>query len=400
MSRVNCPDSSSTCSPAADPAFPAYQFWRNFVLRASTSDDLALAKWDMVLAVCISVIPVFLLTLKSVSVYRKASVAIFCVVFSLVSVMILRTLTLVNLKKDFAEILRLEARDFLSLEVWAAAAKCALTSSLLLSGGAICLGSFNKYTSKKSTVVTLVVVIAGLLLKILCFLFVGSLAAHYQHIQLPKTLDAYDFAFGVVPDFFNHTHLPQIFNFLFYTMVFLAEMSTNVVLSEGILSSIEDLAPKMRQFRMATSAIFVFVVFILAIPMTGNQGRTLHRMFLTYSELYPSGGITICWVSSSKCTLKNVKRYFPFQLFYLLYYGGGRISMDLYKFLGVSVKPRTIFFSLFYLLLLTICLVIVAVMGEKQANLPNWAHHLGRALLSFILIQVNIILKHFYIVFT
>jgi hypothetical protein len=189
--------------------------------------------------------------------------------------------------------------DFANGTVWAAAAKCALSGALLLSGVMISLASFqgaapHRGQCQEASILVLTIILGQLA----SYLFVFGLLEQNDRLQDFTVLldsggfDATDLAFGVMPELLSELH--RIWIVLFFVMLFFFQLGATTVLVESVLSSLEDLFVGAKRFRTVSAALLVAAVFGLSL-LAWHQGTIVY-----FQALEPrfAGIITVSWVTS------------------------------------------------------------------------------------------------------
>lgn len=269
--------SEEECSLESITKRPAWQLWNNFVLGSSVDKDLGLPKWDLVVALLISWLLVFLCVMRGMRIYSRVLWMTGSLPFVLILILTLRFGT--QSSAGIWDLVQVYPGDFSNLNLWSEAGCWAITSLTISIGVFISLASYNP--SDYPLHFAMPVIISGnLIVTFVSCIFMFGIKDVLINNGL--VLNGYDYAFTVLPEHFTSETLPNIWSYLFYSMIALAELNTISVLSDTVISAMEECSKWAGKSRLLTSALFCTSAWLIALPYTTPQGRQLYHLFNNY----------------------------------------------------------------------------------------------------------------------
>uniref|UniRef100_A0A1I7XZD3 Transporter n=1 Tax=Steinernema glaseri TaxID=37863 RepID=A0A1I7XZD3_9BILA len=163
-------------------------------------------------------------------------------------------------------------------------------------GTLMALGSHNKYKhNAHKTVITVSLVNTGtsMLAGFVVFSILGHMATTAEKNVGEIVKPGVGLAFLAYPEVATILPLKQVWAVLFFLMLVILGIDTQVCLLEGAVVSLEDvLPPKFRKYRKATLAVFCVILFAAGIPMLSRSGI----YWLTLVDQYGASGYALLFV--------------------------------------------------------------------------------------------------------
>ncbi|KAF7633084.1 hypothetical protein Mgra_00007513 [Meloidogyne graminicola] len=364
---VNKTSNSSNSSQTA-----VEQYWENRVLyQTSSISDFGDIQWELLGLTFISWAIVYFALWKGITQARKF--VYFCAIFPyiLIAVLLVRGLTLPGAMTGVSFYLTPNITKLTEITVWKDAGTQVFYSYGVGFGTLIALGSHNKFYHNCYRDAILVCFINGgtsILAGFAIFSILGFMsemtATPIQDIVKPGV----GLAFVVYPEVASKLPGKQIWSFLFFLMISILGLDSQVCMLEGLFTALEDSFPLiLRKYKKRFLLITCVFFFIIGIPMVTHAGA----YWVTLVDSYGASGLALLFVVF-------------FEVFGLAWgFGAKRINDAIFEMVGVYPLPCFTFlwkftapFSTLILFLLYI-IMFEPLTGPNKKEYPFWAEAFG-----------------------
>uniref|UniRef100_T1PK61 Transporter n=1 Tax=Musca domestica TaxID=7370 RepID=T1PK61_MUSDO len=358
-------------------------FFVNEVLREkdNINDGIGLPNWELVIGLFISWLCVFLIIIKGVKSSGKASYFLAIFPYIIMAVLLIRALTLPGSVDGIIYFIKPDWSKILDPKVWYAAVTQCFYSLSVCFGNIIMYSSYNKFghnVHRDATIVTGLDTCTSLLAGFTIFGILGHLAHEIGTDDIGSVVKGgAGLAFISYPDAIaKFQSLPQIFSVLFFLMLFVLGIGSNIAMTSCTVTAIRDNFPKVKQWQCALGiAIFSFCIG-LAYVTPGGQfiltlvdyfGASMIALVLGIAELYVLG-----WV-----------------------YGVDRLCRDAEFMMGRKVGPYwrwcwAVVTPLIMTAILVYFLSTYTPLTYNKVTYPNWAYAIGWTITCFGVLQLPI----------
>ncbi|XP_073845902.1 sodium-dependent nutrient amino acid transporter 1-like isoform X2 [Musca autumnalis] len=358
-------------------------FFVNEVLREkpNINDGIGLPNWELVLGLFVSWLCVFLIIFKGVKSSGKASYFLAIFPYIVMAVLLVRAVTLPGSLDGIIYFIKPDWSKILDPKVWYAAVTQCFYSLSVCFGNIIMYASYNKFghnVHRDATIVTGLDTCTSLLAGFTIFGILGHLAHEIGTDDIGSVVKGgAGLAFISYPDAIaKFQSLPQIFSVLFFLMLFVLGIGSNIAMTSCTVTAIRDFFPKIKQWQCALGiAIFSFCIG-LAYVTPGGQfiltlvdyfGASMIALVLGIAELYVLG-----WV-----------------------YGVDRLCRDAEFMMGRKVGPYwrwcwSVITPLIMTAILVYFLSTYTPLTYNNVTYPNWAYAIGWTITCFGVMQVPI----------
>ncbi|EDV20633.1 uncharacterized protein TRIADDRAFT_31455 [Trichoplax adhaerens] len=259
---------------------PTDEFWNRMVLKINANiNNFGEMQWNTALCLLLAWLIVYICIYKSIQSFSKV-VVYFFVLFPYLTlvVIIVRGTTLSCSKAGILLYFHAGWEKLGQVDVWSKAATQVLKSLGLGYGCLITIGSHNKFNNncfRDAMLVSLFNGITSLLAGLAMFSFTGFLA-FANNGQVDNTIEGgIRLAFVAYPLMAAQVSLPKLWSILFYLMVMMLGLSTQVMYLENILVVVLDSFPKSVGARKRTSVISLLIcctIYGISLPCTTQAG--------------------------------------------------------------------------------------------------------------------------------
>lgn len=234
------------------------------VLRAKENidDGIGTPNWTLVVFLAISWSIVFLTLIKGVKSSGKAAYVLAIFPYFVLSILFVRAVTLPGAFNGIKYFLTPQWDKMLEIEVWYAAVTQVFFSLSVCFGNIIMYSSYNKFSHnvyRDANIVTTIDTFTSLLAGCCIFGILGHLA-HELGVEDVKSVvkSGAGLAFISYPDAIaKFKALPQVFSVLFFLMLYLLGIGSNVAMMSCIMTVIRDRFKKVKNWHAALGfAIF------------------------------------------------------------------------------------------------------------------------------------------------
>ncbi|XP_073845900.1 sodium-dependent nutrient amino acid transporter 1-like isoform X1 [Musca autumnalis] len=374
---------TSEALQSSKPTSSAELYFINEVLREkpNINDGIGLPNWELVLGLFVSWLCVFLIIFKGVKSSGKASYFLAIFPYIVMAVLLVRAVTLPGSLDGIIYFIKPDWSKILDPKVWYAAVTQCFYSLSVCFGNIIMYASYNKFghnVHRDATIVTGLDTCTSLLAGFTIFGILGHLAHEIGTDDIGSVVKGgAGLAFISYPDAIaKFQSLPQIFSVLFFLMLFVLGIGSNIAMTSCTVTAIRDFFPKIKQWQCALGiAIFSFCIG-LAYVTPGGQfiltlvdyfGASMIALVLGIAELYVLG-----WV-----------------------YGVDRLCRDAEFMMGRKVGPYwrwcwSVITPLIMTAILVYFLSTYTPLTYNNVTYPNWAYAIGWTITCFGVMQVPI----------
>ncbi|XP_034097312.1 sodium-dependent nutrient amino acid transporter 1 isoform X1 [Drosophila albomicans] len=345
------------------------------------ADGIGLPNWELVIGLFVSWTCVFLIIRRGVKSSGKASYFLALFPYVIMGVLLVRAVTLPGSLDGIYYFIKPNWEKILDPKVWYAAVTQCFYSLSVCFGNIIMYSSFNKFghnVHRDATIVTALDTATSLLAGFTIFGILGHLAHEIGTEDIGKVVKGgAGLAFISYPDAIaKFKQLPQIFSVLFFLMLFVLGIGSNIAMTSCTVTAIRDRFPNFKQWQCSLLiAVVSFLIGLMYITPGGQYMLTLVDFFgasmialvLGIAELY-----TIGWI-----------------------YGTDRLCKDIEFMLGRKVGLYwRLCWGVFTPLIMTVILIYFYATYEpltyNNQYYPAWAYGVGWCITAFGIVQLPI----------
>ncbi|VDD91359.1 unnamed protein product [Enterobius vermicularis] len=272
------------------------QFWERRVLMQSNSiADFGGIQWELFALTLFSWVLVYFALWKGITQARKF--VYFCALFPyfLLAILLIRGLTLPGAFEGVKYYLMPNLTALTHATVWKDAGTQVFYSYGVGFGALIALGSHNKFNHNCFRLVS--DVIKYFLKNIRSCFAVFSVLGYMSHKTLKPIGDivkgGVGLAFQAYPEVATKLPGKQFWSVLFFLMITIIGLDSQVCMLEGLFTAIEDVYPSVfRKYKKISLLVTCITFFIIGIPMVSYAGT----YWLTLFDGYGASGIALLFV--------------------------------------------------------------------------------------------------------
>ncbi|XP_022222627.2 sodium-dependent nutrient amino acid transporter 1 isoform X2 [Drosophila obscura] len=344
-------------------------------------DGIGLPNWELVIGLFIAWLCVFLIIRRGVKSSGKASYFLAIFPYVIMGILLIRAVTLPGAADGILYFIKPQWGKILDPKVWYAAVTQCFYSLSVCFGNIIMYSSFNKFghnVHRDAAIVTGLDTITSLLAGFTIFGILGHLAHEIGTDDIGTVVKGgAGLAFISYPDAIaKFKQLPQIFSVLFFLMLFVLGIGSNIAMTSCSVTAIRDRFPHFKQWQCSLFiAIISFAIGLMYITPGGQYMLTLVDFFgasmialvLGIAELY-----TIGWI-----------------------YGTDRLCKDIEFMLGRKVGLYwRLCWSIVTPLIMTVILIYFYATYEpltyNDQIYPSWAYSIGWTITAFGILQLPV----------
>ena len=348
------------------------QFWERRVLNQSpTISDIGGIQWELLGLMFLSWVIVYFALWKGITQARKF--VYFCALFPyfLIVVLLIRGITLPGAWTGISFYLTPNLTKLTEVTVWKDAGTQVFYSYGVGFGTLIALGSHNKFNHNCYRDAILMCFINGMT-SILAGFAIFSILGFMSHVASKPIAEivkpGVGLAFLAYPEVASNLPLKQVWAFLFFLMITILGLDSQVCMLEGLFTALEDQFPTLlRKYKKISLLLTCFFFFLIGIPMVTYAGAH----WLTLVDAYGASGIALLFVVF-------------FEVVGLAWgFGAHRVRAALMEMIGVRPMP---FLNILWkytaplsaLILFICCLVMYEPLRYPNGqNYPYWAEAFG-----------------------
>ncbi|KAH8393523.1 hypothetical protein KR200_004126 [Drosophila serrata] len=349
--------------------------------KPNIENGIGLPNWELVIGLFVAWACVFLIIRRGVKSSGKASYFLAIFPYVIMGVLLVRAVTLPGSLDGIYYFIKPQWGKILDPKVWYAAVTQCFYSLSVCFGNIIMYSSFNKFghnVHRDASIVTALDTMTSLLAGFTIFGILGHLAHEIGTDDIGTVVKGgAGLAFISYPDAIaKFKQLPQIFSVLFFLMLFVLGIGSNIAMTSCSVTAIRDRFPNFKQWQCSLLiAVVSFVIGLMYITPGGQYMLTLVDFFgasmialvLGIAELY-----TIGWI-----------------------YGTDRLCKDIEFMLGRKVGLYwRLCWSIITPLIMTVILIYFYATYEpltyNNIVYPSWAYSIGWVITAFGILQLPI----------
>ncbi|ELT89984.1 hypothetical protein CAPTEDRAFT_82183, partial [Capitella teleta] len=289
---------------------PSDEFFRHALLAMGDEhnvSNLGAVRWHLCLCLLLAWILVIIFVSRGIQSTGKV-VAYFTATFPYVmlTVLVVRGVTLPGASQGILYFVTPKWEMLKSPDVWFAAATQLFYSTNLAWGGMITMSSYSKFTHncyRDAIMINIVSFFTSLYAGFAVFSIIGFMA-NESGVPVDKVIDSGPgLAFVVYPRALSLMPLSQLWSALFFFMLFLLGIGSQMVLIETVVTGFVDEFPKLglnRCIRFFTMVAVVVIFFLCGIPMTTQGGMWVLQLMDHYSA-----GFCVLVIAIVECMVIN-----------------------------------------------------------------------------------------------
>uniref|UniRef100_A0A1A9W8D8 Transporter n=1 Tax=Glossina brevipalpis TaxID=37001 RepID=A0A1A9W8D8_9MUSC len=269
------------------------------------NDGIGAPNWQLVIGLFASWLCVFCVIMRGVKSSGKASYFLAIFPYVIMAVLLVRALTLPGSVDGILYFIKPQWSKILDPKVWYAAVTQCFYSLSVCFGNIIMYASYNKFghnVHRDATIVTGLDTCTSLLAGFTIFGILGHLAHEIGTDDIGSVVKGgAGLAFISYPDAIaKFQSLPQIFSVLFFLMLFVLGIGSNIAMTSCTVTAVRDNFPKIKQWQCALVLAIVSFCIGLAYITPGGQfiltlvdyyGASMIALVLGIFELYVLGWI-------------------------------------------------------------------------------------------------------------
>ncbi|XP_033172886.1 sodium-dependent nutrient amino acid transporter 1 isoform X1 [Drosophila mauritiana] len=349
--------------------------------KPNIEEGIGLPNWELVIGLFIAWSCVFFIIRRGVKSSGKASYFLALFPYVIMGVLLVRAVTLPGSIDGIYYFIKPQWGKILDPKVWYAAVTQCFYSLSVCFGNIIMYSSFNKFghnVHRDATIVTGLDTMTSLLAGFTIFGILGHLAHEIGTDDIGSVVKGgAGLAFISYPDAIaKFKNLPQIFSVLFFLMLFVLGIGSNIAMTSCSVTAIRDRFPNFGQWQcsllIAVVSFFIGLMYITPggqymLTLVDFFGASMIALVLGIAELY-----TIGWI-----------------------YGTDRLCKDIEFMLGrkVGLYWRLCWSIITPLIMTVILIYFYATYQPLTYNnivYPNWAYSIGWLITAFGILQLPI----------
>uniref|UniRef100_A0A915HKD8 Transporter n=1 Tax=Romanomermis culicivorax TaxID=13658 RepID=A0A915HKD8_ROMCU len=276
---------------------PVTQFWEKRVLKTSSGiDDFGGMQWELTILLAVVWILTYFALYKGITNSRKLVYICAITPYCLLAVLLIRGLTLDGASTGLMYLFKPDMQKLFKAEVWKDAGTQIFYSSGIGFGTLVALGSYNKYHHNVyKDAITLCVINSMTSLTAGCVVFsvLGYMASITEKTVDQVVKSGVGLAFLVYPEAISTLPISQLWSVLFFLMIMILGLDSQVCTVEGVVLSLCDQFPNvLRKNKKKFLALMCLGGFLLGLPMVSQSGQ----YWLTLVDAYGASGIALLFV--------------------------------------------------------------------------------------------------------
>eukprot|EP00099_Drosophila_melanogaster_P000028 NP_001014484.2 uncharacterized protein Dmel_CG15279, isoform D [Drosophila melanogaster] len=369
--------------PQRQPVASAELYFLKEVLheKPNIEEGIGLPNWELVIGLFIAWSCVFFIIRRGVKSSGKASYFLALFPYVIMGVLLVRAVTLPGSIDGIYYFIKPQWGKILDPKVWYAAVTQCFYSLSVCFGNIIMYSSFNKFghnVHRDAAIVTGLDTMTSLLAGFTIFGILGHLAHEIGTDDIGSVVKGgAGLAFISYPDAIaKFKNLPQIFSVLFFLMLFVLGIGSNIAMTSCSVTAIRDRFPNFGQWQcsllIAVVSFFIGLMYITPggqymLTLVDFFGASMIALVLGIAELY-----TIGWI-----------------------YGTDRLCKDIEFMLGrkVGLYWRLCWSIITPLIMTVILIYFYATYQPLTYNnivYPNWSYSIGWLITAFGILQLPI----------
>ncbi|KAH8270760.1 hypothetical protein KR018_000208 [Drosophila ironensis] len=293
-------------------------YFTNIILREKTSidDGIGYPSWSLALSLAVAWIVIAAILFKGVKSSGKASYFLALFPYVVMFVLLVRALSLPGAFDGVLYFLQPQWHKLLEPQVWYAAVTQVFFSLAICFGNIIMYSSYNRFSHniyRDANIVTTLDTFTSLLSGVIIFGILGNLAYENNTTDISSVVNGGPgLAFISYPDAIaKFKVLPQLFSVLFFLMLFVLGIGSNVGMASCLSTVIKDQFVNLKNWIIVVGIAVVGYLLGLLYITPGGQfvlnlldfyGATFVALVLAIFEL-----VTIAWIYGVKRLCRDVE---------------------------------------------------------------------------------------------
>ncbi|XP_017490368.1 PREDICTED: sodium-dependent nutrient amino acid transporter 1-like, partial [Rhagoletis zephyria] len=304
-------------------------YFTKVILREKDSihDGIGYPSWSLALTLAVSWLVIVSILLKGIKSSGKASYVLALFPYVVMFILLIRSLTLPGALNGVLYFLKPQWDKLLDPKVWYAAVTQVFFSLAICFGNIIMYASYNRFRhniKRDCTIVTTLDTFTSLLSGVIIFGILGNLAHESNTSDIQNVVKSNTgLAFISYPDAISKFEfLPQVFSVLFFLMLFVLGIGSNVGMASCVMTVLKDQFTNTKQWIIAVGiAVVCYGIGLIYITPGGQYllnfmdfyGASFVALVLAIFEL-----IAVGWIYGVKTLCHDV--YFMLGIKTSLYY--------------------------------------------------------------------------------
>lgn len=326
----NCIDSDFVgqivSNASIKPKASAELYFQNSVMHqnASLYEGLGLPDWKLVLCLLFAWLCVATILIKGIKSSGKASYFLAIFPYVIILILFVHACTLDGAFNGIMFFLTPQWDQLLNVTVWYEAVTQCFFSLSVCFGGIIAYASFNNFSNnvyKDAIIISWLDTFTSIIAGCIVFGVIGNLAyvTEQQDIQAVVKSGA-GLTFMTYPDAIaKFDWLPQLFSALFFLMLFIVGLGSNLGVTTSIVTAIKDQCPELKNWQVVSAVAVAGFSFGIVYLTPGG----MH--FLDILDYYGAKYVTLTFAVLELATLAWI-------------YGVDRICRDIKFMLGIETS--------------------------------------------------------------
>ncbi|KAI8120517.1 hypothetical protein FF38_10479 [Lucilia cuprina] len=279
-------------------------------------DGIGTPDWYLALTLAVSWVIIMSIVIRGIKTSGKAAYFLALFPYLIMLILLVRSLTLPGAFDGVLYFLRPQWDKLLDASVWYAAVTQVFFSLTVCYGVILMYASYNRFDhniSRDCTIVTSLDTFTSLLSGIVIFGILGNLAHETGTTDIRSVVKGGPgLAFISYPDAIaKFTMVPQVFSALFFLMMFILGIGSNVGIITSVITVASELFPKIKRWRIVLVICIISHCFGLMYVTPGGQfmlnyidfyGVTIVAFVLGILELVSAG-----WIYGVKNICRDIK---------------------------------------------------------------------------------------------
>ncbi|XP_036330329.1 sodium-dependent nutrient amino acid transporter 1 isoform X2 [Rhagoletis pomonella] len=347
--------------------------------KINIDDGIGLPNWELVLGLLVSWTTIFMVIRRGVKSSGKASYFLALFPYLIMAVLLVRAVTLPGSVDGIIYFIKPNWGKILDPKVWYAAVTQCFYSLSVCFGNIIMYASYNKFEHnihRDAMIVTTLDTFTSLISGFTIFGILGNLAYEIGTDDIGTVVKGgTGLAFISYPDAISKFKtLPQIFSVLFFLMLFILGIGSNIAMTSCTVTAIRDSFPHIKQWHCALAISIISFFIGLAYVTPGGQfiltlvdfyGASMIALILGILELYVLG-----WIYGVDRLCKDIE----FMI-------GHKVSRY-WRLCWAFITPGIMTLILIYFF------ATYQSLTYNNVEYPNWAYALGWTITALGVIQV------------
>jgi len=337
---------------------PEQEYWQRRVLGLSKGlSDVGTIRWELALCLLIAWVVCYFCIWKGVKSSGKVVYFTATFPFLMLIVFVIRGVTLDGAMDGINFYLTPNMTKLSEAQVWVDAGTQVFFSYTICLGAMISLGSYNKFNNnclKDCIMLSILNSGTSLISGFAVFSVLGFMSKQQGRKIQEVASSGPGLAFITYPKAITMMPGSQFWAVLFFIMILLLGLDSQFVDTEGFITSVTDLFPKLRKEnnRKVFIGIICFLSYLFALSMVTNGGMYVFQLFDTYAA---SGfsllwvaffeSVAITWIYGSERMMQNITRMIGYRpnniVKYVLMVGTPLVTSTIFTFSLIKFEPPT-----------------------------------------------------------